>query len=120
MSSANTSSRLTVSADSLPGLTIEAEEAARRILDAARRGDAEVGFPAITRLAAIAGAVAPGLTAATLELTARLLPAPPPGRDERRPGRESQSAASPSWLTRLGDKAARRYNQIAPTEGASA
>jgi short-subunit dehydrogenase involved in D-alanine esterification of teichoic acids len=34
--------------------------------------------------------------------------------------RESQSATSPSWLTRLGDDAARRHNQIAPWEGASA
>lgn len=107
-------------ADSLPGLTIDAEEAARRILEAARRGAAEVRFPAIARLAAIAGAAAPGLMAATLELTARLLPAPPPSRDERRAGRESQSAVSPSWLTHLGDQAARRYNQIAPSEGANA
>ena len=54
-----------------------------------------------------------------LELASRLLPDAPAGRRGRRPGRESQSAASPSWLTRLGDKAARRYNQIAPSEGSS-
>jgi NAD(P)-dependent dehydrogenase (short-subunit alcohol dehydrogenase family) len=107
-------------ADSLPGLSIGAEEAARRILEGVRRGDAEVRFPLVTRLAVIAAAVAPNLTASVLELTGRLLPEAPADRRGRQPGRESQSAASPSWLTRLGDDAARRYNQIAPSEGASA
>ena len=107
-------------ADSLPGITIGVEQAAARILDGARRGDAEVRFPAVTRLAVIASAVAPNLTASALDLATRLLPEPPAERRGRRPGRDSQSAASPSWLTRLGADAARRYNQIAPSEGASA
>ena len=107
-------------ADNLPGITIDVEEAARRILEGVRRGDAEVRFPLVTRLAVIAAAAAPNLTASALELTSRLLPEAPADRRGRRAGRESQSAASPSWLTRLGDDAARRYNQIAPSEGASA
>jgi NAD(P)-dependent dehydrogenase (short-subunit alcohol dehydrogenase family) len=107
-------------ADSLPGITISVEEAARRILDGARRGDAEVRFPLVTGFAVIASAAAPNVTASALSLAGRLLPGPPAERRGRRPGRESQSAASPSWLTRLGDDAARRYNQIAPSEGASA
>jgi NAD(P)-dependent dehydrogenase (short-subunit alcohol dehydrogenase family) len=107
-------------ADSLPGLSVDVEEAARRILDGARRGAAEVRFPTVTRLAAVAAAAAPNLTASTLDLAARLLPDAPDEPRGRRAGRESQSAVSPSLLTRLGDDAARRYNQIAPTEGASA
>jgi NAD(P)-dependent dehydrogenase (short-subunit alcohol dehydrogenase family) len=107
-------------ADSLPGLSVSAEEAARRILDGASRGLAEVRFPLVTRLAVVSSAVAPNLTAAALDLAARLLPAAPDAPAGRKPGRESQSSASPSWLTRLGDDAARRYNQIAPSEGASA
>jgi NAD(P)-dependent dehydrogenase (short-subunit alcohol dehydrogenase family) len=107
-------------ADSLPGLSISVEEAARRILEGARRGDAEVRFPIVTRLAAVADAAAPNLTASMLDLASRLLPDAPDQARGRRAGRESQSAASPSLLTRLGDAAARRYNQIAPSEGASA
>jgi short-subunit dehydrogenase len=107
-------------ADSLPGLSVDVEDAARRILDGVRRGDAEVRFPLVTRLAVTAAAVAPNLTATAMDLAARLLPGAPPERRGRRAGRESQSAASPSWLTRLGDDAARRYNQIAPAEGAGA
>ena len=107
-------------ADALPGLTIGAEEAARRILEGARRGVAEVRFPWVTRLAVIASAAAPNLTASALALAGRLLPDAPTEPRGRRPGRQSQSPVSPSWLTRLGDDAARRYNQIAPSEGASA
>jgi short-subunit dehydrogenase len=101
--------------DSLPGLSISAERAARRILEACRRGDAEVLFPLTTRVAAIAGAVAPGLTADLLGVVDRLLP-DPGSRRGRHKGLESHSWLSPSWLTRLGDRAAGQYNQISPTE----
>ncbi|MBA3258592.1 MAG: SDR family oxidoreductase [Gemmatimonadales bacterium] len=102
--------------DSLPGLTVGAEEAARRIIAGARRGDAEVLFPLTARLAAVLNALAPDLTAGLVGLAARLLPDPPSGDTGRRQGKESRSWLSPSWLTRLGDRAARRYNQVAPAE----
>lgn len=103
--------------DALPGLSISAERAARRIVEACRRGDAEVLFPVTARVAAVASALAPGLTADLLGVVDRLLPeagAPPAAR---RKGAESQSWLSPSWLTRLGDRAARKYNQMAPARG---
>jgi short-subunit dehydrogenase len=100
--------------DSLPGLSISAERAARRIIEACRRGDAEVLFPLITRLAAVANAVVPGFTADLLGAVDRLLPGPGTRPQGRHKGAESQSWLSPSWLTRLGDRAARRYNQISP------
>ncbi|CAN5812540.1 SDR family oxidoreductase [soil metagenome] len=105
--------------DSLPGLSVSAEDASRRILAAARRGDAEVLFPAVARLAVIATAVAPNLTASALALADRLMPGAPDHGTGRKRGKNSQSGLSPSWLTRRGDEAARRYNQIAPAEGSS-
>ncbi|MGZ8398260.1 MAG: SDR family NAD(P)-dependent oxidoreductase [Gemmatimonadales bacterium] len=72
--------------DALPGLSISAEAAARRIAAACRRGNAEVLFPIRARVAAVVNAVAPGLTA---------------------------GARFPSWLSRLGDRAARKHNHIA-------
>ncbi len=102
--------------DALPGLSISAEKAARRIVAACRRGDAEVLFPVNARIASVANALAPGLTADVLSLVDRLLPNPEGGPRGRRRGAESQSKLSPSWLTRLGDRAARNYNQIAPAE----
>jgi len=106
--------------DSLPGVSVSADKASRRILSAARRGDAEVLFPAAARLAVIASAVAPNLTAAALALADRLLPGAPADGTGRKRGKDSQSGLSPSWLTRRGDQAARRFNQIAPAEGSSA
>ena len=99
--------------DALPGLSISAEGAARRIVAACRRGDAEVLFPIPARVAAVVNAMAPGLTADALSLVDRVLPGPGRGPTDRYKGAESQSWLSPSWLSRLGDRAARKYNQVA-------
>jgi hypothetical protein len=103
--------------DALPGLSISAESAARRIVAACRRGDAEVLFPIPARLAAVFNAVAPGLTSDVLGLVDRLLPGAGRSISGRRKGAESQSWLSPSWLSRLGDQAARQYNQLATRSG---
>ncbi|MFL5494609.1 MAG: SDR family NAD(P)-dependent oxidoreductase [Gemmatimonadales bacterium] len=106
-------------ADSLPGLSISVKRAARLILAACARGDAEARFPLSSRLAAVANGVAPGLTSLALTAAARLLPRMDPTSGARFSGRESQSPISPSWLTWLGDRAARRYNQMVPAESAA-
>ena len=106
--------------DALPGLSISAESAARRIVAACRRGDAEVLFPLPAKVASVINAVAPGLTAGVLATVDRLLPDGEGADSARRRGADSQSWLSPSWITRLGDWAARKYNQIAPNEGATA
>jgi short-subunit dehydrogenase len=98
--------------DSLPLLTVSAERAARRIVSACQRGEAEVIFPLQAKLAVIADAIAPELTAALLGLINRLMPAPGGIGSARVKGSESQSSLSPSWLTLLGDRAARRYNEV--------
>jgi short-subunit dehydrogenase len=105
--------------DALPGLSISAEEAARRILAACRRGDAEVLFPLPAKLATVVNAMAPGLTAGVLAAVDRLLPSAAREKTGRRKGSDSQSWLSPSWLSHLGDRAAKKYNQIAPAEGAT-
>ena len=104
--------------DALPGLSISAEAAARRIIAGCRRGDAEVLFPFPARIAAVVNAVAPNLTAGVLAAVDGLLPGTDGQKTGRRKGADSQSWLSPSWLSRLGDRAARKYNQIAPAEGA--
>ena len=101
--------------DALPGLSISAERAARKIAEATCRGEAEVLFPVTAKVAAVANAIAPGVTTSVLSVIDRLLPNAGK-RGGRRKGAESQSWLSPSWLTHLGDRAARRYNQIAPSE----
>ena len=103
--------------DALPGLSISAESAARRILRACRRGDAETLFPSPAKLAALVNAIAPGVTTAALSLVNRVLPEADGRNTGRRKGADSQSWISPSWLTRLGDRAARKYNQVATRKG---
>ena len=98
--------------DSLPLLTVSAERAARRIISACQRGEAEVIFPIQAKLAAMFDAIAPELTAALLGFVNRLMPAAGGVGSARVKGSESQSSLSPSWLTLLGDRAARHYNEV--------
>ena len=99
-------------ADSLPGLTTSATRAARQIVDACRRGDAELIMPFQYRIAAIAHTLFPELAADLLTLAERALPSSAGEDDALRFGWESTSSLSPSLLTRLGDRAAQRNNEL--------
>lgn len=98
--------------DALPGVSMDADRAARQIVESIRRGVAERVLSMPAKVAAVAGALAPGLTAELLAGVNRLLP--PSHGDagrERRTGEASTSALSPSLLTVLGERAAHRNNQ---------
>jgi len=99
--------------DSLPVSTMRAERAARQIIAATKRGDAEV----ILSMQAVAAVkfhqLLPELSADLLALVNRLLPAAGGGIGKRRAkGKDSESKLSPSWLTGLSDEAARRNNEM--------
>lgn len=97
--------------DSLPLVTLSAENAARQILDACRRGDAEVVLGVPYQLASAFHGLFPGLTADLLGLVNRLLPGLGGIGADSAKGHDSESWASPSLLTSLTDKAAMRNNQ---------
>ncbi len=99
--------------DSLPGTSMKAERAARQIISACKRGDAEIILSVPAKLAALFHGVFPGLTADLLGLANRVLPGPGGIGENRALGEESQSAFAPSWLTALSDQAARDNNEIA-------
>ncbi len=99
-------------ADSLPLASMRAGRAAARIVDACRHGDAELVMPLPTWLAVKLHALAPGLGADALSLADRALPGPGGIGTEARPGSQSESRWSPSLLTRLGDEAAERNNEV--------
>jgi NAD(P)-dependent dehydrogenase (short-subunit alcohol dehydrogenase family) len=98
--------------DALPPLSMSAARAARQIVEACRRGDAEIVLSLPAKIGTTVHALAPGLTAGLLGLINRWLPAPGGIGSQRAAGRESQSRWAPSPLTALDERAARRYNQV--------
>ncbi|HEU5101942.1 MAG TPA: SDR family oxidoreductase, partial [Roseiflexaceae bacterium] len=99
--------------DSLPVSSIDARRAARQIIEACRRGDAQLLISIQAQAIALLNAVLPGLSARALKLMNQLLPDPTgPRGDELKTGWESQSTLAPSVLTRLSDRAAEANNGL--------
>ena len=99
--------------DALPVLSMNANRAARRIVDACARGDAEIILTVPAQLATIIHGVFPDITVDMLGLMNRFLPAAGGIGTDVRTGKESKSKASPSWATALNERAALDNNQIA-------
>lgn len=99
--------------DALPILSMDVDRAARQVVETLRWGRAERILSAPAKLAATASALFPGVTAEVLALVGRLLPGTDPSA-ARVPvkGEASQSSWSPSRLTELADRAAKRQNQL--------
>ena len=100
-------------AGSLPIVSASAERAARQILAAARRGDAELVITPVARAAILARTLAPESFARALGVTNRMLPnrAGAAG-DIPKTGSESESRWSRSPLTAPTYAAARRNNEL--------
>jgi NAD(P)-dependent dehydrogenase (short-subunit alcohol dehydrogenase family) len=98
--------------DSLPGLSMDARRAARQIVRACRRGDAEIVLSLPAKAAVTLQCLVPSLVNGVLQLVNRALPGPGGVGRARLKGRDSESSVSPSILTVLGDSAAHKFNQI--------
>ena len=98
--------------DSFPATSMKAERAARQIIAACRRGEAEVILSLQAVLAVKFHQLFPELSSDLLQLANRLLPAPGGIGKKRAKGKDSESEFSPSLLTTLGDKAALRNNEV--------
>lgn len=97
---------------SLPLVSMSADRAARLIVDAMDRGDAELVTTLPAKLAVLVHGLAPGLTARMLSIVHAMLPGPGGNGTARKFGHESESAISRSWVTRLTDRAAERNNEL--------
>ncbi len=97
--------------DSLPLTSMSAERAARQIVEALRSGTPGRVLSAPANAAALLHGIAPTLTTDLLTAANRLLPAD--GSSAAATGAASTSLLSPTWLTVLGERAARRNNQTA-------
>jgi len=97
--------------DSMPLLTVSAENAARQVVRACKRGQAELIISVPAKLAATFDALFPEMMSQMLGLANQLLPAAGGVGTQNVKGRQSASAWSPSWLTTLSEKAALRNNE---------
>jgi len=99
--------------DAMPILSMDATRAARQIVEACRRGDAEIVLTWPAKLAAGFYGVMPGTYVRLAAVANRLLPAPT-GVDGNRAqlGRDSASRWAPSRLTTTNDRAAARNNEL--------
>ena len=100
----------------LPLLTIQGERAARQVVDAIRRGDAEVTLTPQAKLLALMNGVSPAVTSEIMSLANRVLPSADGSSQDRHRGRDSENAVSDSLLTKAGRIAARQMHQH-PEEG---
>jgi NAD(P)-dependent dehydrogenase (short-subunit alcohol dehydrogenase family) len=96
---------------SLPVTAISARRAARQIVQATRHGDAEIMLGLEAQVIARLAGLFPGLMAQVLGVVNRLLPGAGGVGQERKLGRESETRLSQSFLTGLGRRAARQYQQ---------
>jgi short-subunit dehydrogenase len=97
---------------SLPFTSIAAEDAARQVVGALRRGDAEVILSWQANLVARVHGLAPGLTTQAFGVVNRLLPAPGGIGAQTAAGHASRSPITDSLLEALGERAARLFNQV--------
>ena len=98
--------------DAMPLLTVSAENAARQVVSACKRGQAELVISVPAKIAVLFDALFPEATSQMLALANGLLPKAGGVGTERMKGRDSTSSWSPSWLTTLNEEAALRNNEV--------
>ena len=96
----------------LPLTSMNVERAARQIVAACKRGDAEVILSLQAKLAAVFHGVFPGTTADLFGYVNQVLPGPGGIGKNIAKGKDSSSFVAPSLLTVLNDKAALRNNEM--------
>lgn len=100
---------------SLPGVSIHAQRAARKIVRAIESGRAELIITPQAKIAAWVHGLFPGVTSDVLGLINRAMPDANDNQQERHLGRESETPTTRSVVTRAGRKAARKFHQITET-----
>jgi NAD(P)-dependent dehydrogenase (short-subunit alcohol dehydrogenase family) len=102
--------------NALPFSSINAERAAEKIVEACRRGDAELIISIQAKIAAKINALAPELTADVAALINEILPSAGGIGKNHALGKDSASSVSPSVLTVLTDKESYQNNELEPGE----
>jgi short-subunit dehydrogenase len=98
--------------DSIPLLTVSAENAARQIVNACRLGRAELVISIPAKIAVLFESLFPEMMAQMLAIANQVLPEAGGVGTQSMKGKESKSSWSPSWLTTLSEEAALRNNEV--------
>ena len=98
--------------DALPLLTVSAENAARQVVNACKRGQAELVISVPAKIAVLFDSLFPETMSQMLAVANRLLPEAGGVGTKRMKGRDSTSTWSPSWITTLNEEAALRNNEV--------
>lgn len=102
---------------SLPGISMDADAAASRIVDGVLRGRAMVVLTPLAKIGMRVNGLAPATTAVLMDVVGRLLPRAPTEPTPTLEGRDAELLMSPRrrrffrWLTRLGGRAAEKNNE---------
>lgn len=102
--------------NALPFTSVSAEKAAKDIVEATRRGDAEAIISVQAKMAAKANSLLPEMVAEVSALINQILPGAGGIETGHATGMESTSIYAPSFLTTLVDKASARNNELKPDE----
>ena len=102
--------------NALPFTSVSAEKAAKDIVEATRRGEAEAIISIQAQAAVKANALMPELVAEISGLINQILPGRGGIETAHATGKESTSPFAPSFLTSLVDKASVKNNELKPGE----
>lgn len=97
--------------DTLSASSMSVKRAAKQIVNATRRGDAELIVTLQAQLLARLHGAFPGLVSDVLAFSNRFLPSGEGQGTSRHSGKESETPLSRSFLTSLGQKASQEYNE---------
>jgi short-subunit dehydrogenase len=98
--------------DSTPGLSVNADRAARQIIKACEYGKTELILTVPAKLAIKAHALFPSVSSAVLSAVNRALPEPGDLGQGKAKGAASTTGITESWLSALDERAAKRNNQV--------
>jgi short-subunit dehydrogenase len=98
--------------DSTPGLSVNADRAARQIIKACEYGSTELILTVPAKLAIKAHALFPSVSSAILSAVNRALPDPGNLGQGKAKGAASTTGITESWLSTLDERAAKRNNQV--------
>ena len=98
--------------DSTPGISVNADRAARQIVKACEYGKTELILTIPAKVAIKAHALFPSVSSAVLSTVNRALPDPGDLGTGKAKGAASTTRVTESWLSALDERAAKRNNQV--------